>query len=70
MNDGPDSPYPAMREEPELTGAALLKFVIDLEGVVGAHHAGLTPLGRAVIQLAEAAANADDDRQSQGLRPA
>lgn len=51
----------SMTMEPEFTGQKLLRLVVDIQGAVGANGAGLTPLGIAVMQLTEAAANADPE---------
>lgn len=45
--------------DPEFTGDELLKLVIDLQAVVGTYRAGCTPLGSAVIRLAQVAADSD-----------
>ena len=45
----------------EFTGQALLRLVLDLEAAVGANHAGMTPLGAAVMRLAEDAADHDPE---------
>lgn len=45
--------------EPEFTGDALRRLVIDIEAVIGTHRAGATPLGAAVTRLCEAAAAKD-----------
>lgn len=47
--------------EPEFTGDKLLRLVIDIEAAVGVHSAAMTPLGRAVMELAEAAARNDPE---------
>lgn len=56
-----DVPPPSWKHpaEPEFTGAALNQLVVDIQAAVGSHRAGLTPLGRKVIELAQDAADAD-----------
>jgi ribosome modulation factor len=48
-----------MDSNPEFTGERLLRLVLDIEAAVGRNEAGCTPLGMAVIKLAEAAFEAD-----------
>jgi hypothetical protein len=43
----------------EFTGEKLLRLANDIEAAVGANNAGLTPLGMAVIQMAESAVSRD-----------
>ena len=45
--------------DPDFTGEALNRLVIEIEAAVGMHQAGMTPLGRAVIRLCEDASRAD-----------
>jgi len=39
--------------EPEFTGTKLHRLIVDLQGVVAAHAAGLTPLGLIVMRFTE-----------------
>lgn len=48
-------------DTPEFTGQELLDLVISIEAAVGSHRAGSTPLGRAVVDLAERAADNDPE---------
>ena len=47
--------------DPEFTGRTLLRLVLDIEAAVGGNQAGMTPLGRAVMRLAEDAADRDPE---------
>jgi hypothetical protein len=46
-------------DDPEFTGEALRRLVIDIQATVGRHEAGLTPLGAAVVRLAQDAFERD-----------
>lgn len=48
-------------DTPEFTGRELLDLVVSIEAAVGSHRAGSTPLGRAVIGLAERTLEADPE---------
>lgn len=58
----------ADRMDPEFTGTALHKLVIDIETAVGKNNAGATPLGAAVTELAERAYRSEDadNKQASG----
>ena len=47
--------------DPEFTGRTLLRLILDIEAAVGSNQAGMTPLGRAVMRLAEDAADRDPE---------
>jgi hypothetical protein len=57
MNEAPAPEF--SKGDPEFTGDALLFLVLDLEATVARHRAGATPLGRHVVNLAEAALQRD-----------
>lgn len=48
-------------QDQEFTGEKLDQFVVDLQMIVGHHHAGMTPLGMAVMMLSQKAY--DNDRE-------
>jgi hypothetical protein len=39
--------------DPEFTGEQLRLLIVDIEGAIGSHRAGWTPLGAEIIQLCE-----------------
>lgn len=45
--------------DPQFTGKRLLNLALSIEVAVAQHEAGATPLGRKVIEIAEAAVAAD-----------
>jgi hypothetical protein len=39
--------------DPEFTGEQLRLLIVDIEGAIGSHRAGMTPLGAEIIHLCE-----------------